>query len=280
MSDWAEQFRETGFVHRKGVLSDQLVASTTQAILKLAGTTLDSAGAGKWGYRHGVSKESALWDLVRSRAIAECAKSALEAQRLAYLEDSDLKIWRSHRASGWHRDSICPRFGEGPEWNGGSPYRIARVALYLQPESDAFEWGCLPGTHRAERRIGGWEKWLWTRLAPRAARSISSRLEGIEPFQDRLWLRSGPSARLPLPPTAPVWIKTSPGDVVLFDPRLIHVGGNVPARKWAVFFALGARNEHSRRHRDFFGGASLDAAGGSSRAAFTNLLNHANLAFE
>src|SRR5262249_30986390 len=128
--------------------------------------------------------------------------------------------------------------------------------------------------------IDGWTRWLWCKLLPTTQPTVASRLQELEPFQDRLWLNSAKSCGVLKPPTAPVWIMTSPGDVVFFDPRLIHVGGHLPNRTGAVFFALGARNLLSRRHRDFFGGTALDAAGGAQRAAFTDLLARTDLSLE
>jgi hypothetical protein len=275
------QFKNVGYLHLKNSIPSGLIASTTQALLHLYETKRDSSqDTLKWGYRHGVSLEPMLWELVRSRAIAESVRDALGARQLAYLEDSDLKVWERQPASGWHRDSMSPRFGQGTEWGVDGRYQIARIALYLQPESDAFEWGCIPGSHVRERLATAWERLFWPRVLPVRERAVSSRLNEIKPFRDRLWIRSDRWKLLPLPPTEPVWIRTAPGDIVVFDPRLIHVGGHVPYRKWAVFFSMGAKNEHSRYHRDYFGGAQLDAAGGDGRKKFLDMLRSEHLSFE
>jgi hypothetical protein len=74
-----------------------------------------------------------------------------------------------------------------------------------------------------------------------------------------------------------VWEEVSPGDILLFDPRLIHVGGDAIGTKIAVFFGLGRRNLHSVIHRSYFGGCALDSLGGSRRAEFTAMLKQHDL---
>ena len=51
-----------------------------------------------------------------------------------------------------------------------------------------------------------------------------------------------------------VTLKTSPGDCIVFDQRLLHAGGVLRGAKpkYSMFLAYGADNLHSRNHRAFF----------------------------
>ena len=50
-----------------------------------------------------------------------------------------------------------------------------------------------------------------------------------------------------------VKIKFNPGDVVIFDQRIIHAGGNISFKepKLSLFFGLGLKNDHTSRHIDW-----------------------------
>src|SRR6185437_5728559 len=93
----------------------------------------------------------------------------------------------------------------------------------------------------------------------------------------RLWMRTGESSWLPGFPQEPVWISTVPGDVIVFDPRLVHAGSDVAGSKLAVFFAVGSRNSHAQLHFESFGGRRLDGSFDDTRAAFREVLKQHSL---
>lgn len=228
----------------------------------------------KWDYPHAVSKEESLWGCLSQPALLDAAQHALQSDRIAYLEHSDLKVWRQQPASGWHRDSISDRFGEGPEWDNES-YRVVRVGIYLQGADQLFEWGCIPGSHALENPVDPATREFCKKEKLRPGRVTASRLSHLKVEDGRLWI----SSRAGSPgPTEPVWLATAPGDVILFDPRLIHVGGHVPGFKRAVFFALGVPNGLSDLHRHHFGGAEFDRLPDGTRLRFIRFLESAGLA--
>ena len=151
-----------------------------------------------------------------------------------YTQHSDL---HAHRGGvGWHRDSACRTFGEGPDWDEShEPYQVVRVAIYLQTYAESHSaLGVIPGSHRYEKAVGGREAEVWRRVI--ALREIAASTWGRFTRGERLphemrlrnfpqmLIRTRPRAgSLPWPPPeAPVWIRTEPGDCVIFNQRLYH----------------------------------------------------------
>jgi hypothetical protein len=48
------------------------------------------------------------------------------------------------------------------------------------------------------------------------------------------------------------WIKTEPGDCVIFNQRLLHSASRITGPKYSIFLSYGAPNEHSRNHRRYY----------------------------
>jgi hypothetical protein len=248
-------FEQSGYRVIKNCLTDGEVAHAIGQLEMLSGTHVTDAGKETfdWNIINGVSRTPSLWPLIFHERLLETLRAVFKTPDIRYLEHSDLKVWRHRPASGWHRDSISERFGVGDEWNeAASAYQVVRVAFYLQPVEYAFAWGAIPGSHLREYQMKNWEKLLWRRLPRRQHVSIASRLPYLEASHGHLWIRERPLHLLPQPPAQDIWITTQPNDCIIFDPRLIHAGGNVHRGKYAAFFAFGANNEHSRQHKAHF----------------------------
>lgn len=60
----------------------------------------------------------------------------------------------------------------------------------------------------------------------------------------------------------PVWIRTEPGDCVIFNQRALHSANNIHGPKYAIFLSYGADNEHSPNHRRYYIYKRPDAGSG------------------
>lgn len=87
-----------------------------------------------------------------------------------------------------------------------------------------------------------------------------------------LWMRTAESSVVPWLPQRPEWIQPQPGDVIAFDPRLVHAGGHVLGLKHALFFAIGKPGRQALHHYEAFGGRRLDVSERSMRTALDELL--------
>ena len=48
------------------------------------------------------------------------------------------------------------------------------------------------------------------------------------------------------------WVKTKPGNVIIFDPRTIHTGSDFEQDKYSVFVAYGRNNIHFQQHYQYY----------------------------
>ena len=54
------------------------------------------------------------------------------------------------------------------------------------------------------------------------------------------------------PPQSPVWIRTEPGDCIIFNQRLYHSASPMTGPKYAVYLSYAAENEHGRNHVAYY----------------------------
>lgn len=254
MKTIAHTFAEQGYVVVNKVFSSVDAISFRERILNAAPPETAQGRETRWNQQHGVSLTPELWPIVISPALLSAVQDVLGTNAFRYAEHSDIKIWRRQPASGWHRDSIAETFGSGAEWD--ADYRVVRVACYFQPAAESFHWGALPGSHRGERVLRGWERAVWRRVQRTPTIALDSRMASLTAYHGRPWIRTR-RARWPWqPPIEPVWIPTEPTSCILFDPRLIHAGGPVPGTKVAAFFAFAVDGSHAIRHIAHFGPAA------------------------
>lgn len=256
MSDLKTQFEREGYILVPGLLSRAEADHYRAEIIKLSGVGDAEFGKEVFECPDGVSKHRQFWPLIFNEELIAKVRDIL-GPTARYTQHSDL---HAHRTGGWHRDSACRAFGVGADWDESrAPYLVTRVAIYLQSFAESKSWlGVIPGSHRFERRLTDEE---WARWEPRFRREF--RLKkwmhrlglGPEPkFPERPWVMWTDPEADPAKdrPTVPVWIKTEPGDCILFNQKLFHSASPLEGPKYAVFLSYAPANEHSRNHMGFY----------------------------
>jgi hypothetical protein len=219
------QFDEDGFAVVRGLLAASDVDYYIARLRALAGA------AERWTAPDGVNRHSEFWPIIFNERLLASVRGILGSVR--FLPHTDLHVGFS--SFSWHRDSVTRAYGEGADWDEvESPYRIARVGIYLQRfDETQFRIGFVKGSHRT----GG--------LTPERLRRVQRRtsvaanvLSGLSGF-DFL----GGDAE---------WVAPNPGDCVIFDPRVLHTGSRFHGRKYSVFIAYGVENVHFRNHWQYY----------------------------
>ena len=239
---------DDGFNVIRGLLSDTEVRHYRQQIQALAGVNDKQFGEEVFECPDGVSKNKDFWPLITTSRLIEAIQELL-GPTARYTQHSDLHV---HRTGGWHRDCACRTYGIGPD---GEPYQVVRVAIYLQSyQESGSSLGVVPGSHRFEQHLSDEEWQHWTRCQQKA--SFSQRIRrklGLwknPPLPDRqmvMW--TDPDK---VRPSFPVWIKTEPGDCIVFDQRLYHSASPVHGPKYAVYLSYSPDNQHARNHMSYY----------------------------
>ena len=245
MNTISDTFKEYGYVVLPNLFNSNEIKQLTDDIYNLYSSNDEKSI--KWNMKDGVSRCDLFWWLLSHDTLINKVKEVLCCSNISYLETSSIKVWHKQNASGWHRDSVDVEFGRGDDWHN-SIYKIVRVAIYLQPEEHDFQWGAIPHSHLRENILTKNEQEIWRRRLPSLAVKIGSRLPYLPIFEGRVWISTSKQSFYPNLPTEPVWIRPVRGDVILFDPRLIHAGGDVPMSKYALLMSYGARNKLSQKH--------------------------------
>lgn len=239
----ASEFRTRGYVVLRGLLDPAEVEAHTRTLERLSGRSRASLASvataiqrwkglcPAWTRPDGVSQHEDLWDLVFNRRVVDTARAILGAGA-RYLPHSDLHVGFS--AVAWHRDNVDRTCGEGPDWDEErEPYRLARVAIYLQSFAESrFSLGLVPGTHRAD--------------------ALTPARRGIE----REIARMAEERRVGATPSVlgdrADWVKAECGDAIVFDPRIIHSGSPISGPKYSIFLAYGVPGRHFHRHAAYY----------------------------
>lgn len=230
-----QQFERQGYIVLPGLLSAE-EAKSYRALLQRISALSDNDARDDdlrrkgWKDPDGVTQRREFWPLVFHPRLVAALRDILGPE-VRYTQHSDLHV--HHGAVGWHRDCANRVFGVGPDWDERAcRYGVVRVAFYLQSYAESgFALGLIPGSHRAEQAATRLELRAWEHLSRFAA------------FRKRippLWL------------TTKQWVKTEPGDCIIFDQRVLHTGSPIRGPKYAMFLSYGVENEHSRRHRRFY----------------------------
>ncbi len=291
MTDLKRQFDERGYVVLRGLLSPEESARYRSEIQRLSGLGDDDFGEKRFECPDGVSKNRPFWPLINHPGLIPTIRELL-GPSARYTQHSDLHAHRGGVA--WHRDSACRTFGVGADWDESKePYQVARVAIYLQSYAESHSsLGVIPGSHRFEQPFSGREAMLWRRLIAFREGIISmwGQYTRGEPLPQQMRLqnfthmlvRTRPRAgRLPWPPPAnPVWIKTEPGDCVIFDQRLFHSATPLIGPKYAVFLSYAAENGHGRNHIAYYRNIRKDLRYGPLDPELAEVLKSENLFLE
>jgi hypothetical protein len=295
MKSLGEQFEAEGYVIIKGLLSPEESAHYRAEIQKLSGVTDAEYGKKTFECADGITQNEPFWPMVYHPRLVEAVRSLL-GDEIRYTQHSDL---HAHRASkpaapgpasigGWHRDSACRDFNIGPDWDESlGPYRIVRVAIYLQTFAESHSsLGVMPGSHRYEERLTGNDRRLWSRMleAEYRLKRALSKLGVVEepPYYHPWFQQRNRPASVPLltRPSTPVWIKTEPGDCIIFNQRLYHSASPITGPKYAMYLSYSPEDEHARNHLRYYRYLRKDLCYGAVPSALAGLLKEHQLYME
>lgn len=221
----ANEFNRNGYVVVRGLLTPREVAHYKQILQQLSGLT-DADYPKPWRKPGGVDDYPELWSILVHSRLVSIARSVLYPD-IGYLQHSDIHVFSNRTV--WHRDNACRNYGEGPDWDESKEkYQVLRAGIYLQSYATShFALGVIPGSHRREPRFYKTEIFIRNRIAHWMGKHrVSPRLIS----------------------TQVDWIKTEPGDAVLFDARLLHSPSPIRGPKYSIFVTYGPDNIHSRNH--------------------------------
>jgi len=229
-----EAYRRDGFVVVRGLLGVDEALDLRHRLVEHSGVTdadfedVDDGVPRKWTAPAGVASVPAFQHLLYDERLVGLAREVLGPDAV-YLHHNDLHA--GYSSPGWHRDNVHRGFGSGEDWDeAAAPYRCARIALYLQTHDESgFKFGLIPRSHRRESRLVQWE-----RRAPRF-----STVRRLVMGQRLAFARAR-------------WIATEPGDVVIFDHRVLHCGGRTRGPKYSIYLGAGVQNHHFDRHWSYY----------------------------
>jgi len=227
----ADQLNTVGFIVVRNVLSSDEVRQYRLNLLKRAGlqeSTIDPKVT--WLLADGPNKCPEWWPLITHDRILNLMREII-GPKIRYLRTSDLHLNNVRRI--WHRDSPSRQFGIGSDFDESQEkYHVYRVGIYLQSyQESGSALGLLPGTHHREPSFMRAELRFWDRIR---------------------WLLRKDYLIAPLFGVRPVWIKTEPGDAIIFDARVFHAPSSIHGPKLAVFLSYGADNKHSRNFQKHY----------------------------
>lgn len=262
MSELKRAFEAQGYVVLRGLLTREEADRYRAEIQRLSGVGDADFGREVFECPDGVSKHRQFWPLIAHERLLPAIREII-GPTARYTQHSDL---HAHRTGGWHRDSACRTFGVGPDWDESrAPYRVTRVAFYLQSYAESGSaLGVVPGSHRYERPVTDEE---WARWQPRfrwefRLRKWRHRLGlGPEPTYPlramTMWTRPDADPAVDRP-SYPLWIRTEPGDCILFSQRLYHCASPIRGPKYAIYLSYSPENEHARNHMAYYRHARTD----------------------
>jgi hypothetical protein len=259
------RFEEEGYVVIKGLLSPEECSRYRAEIQKMSGLNDDDYAAKSFECPDGMTQNRPFWPLIYDERLVEAVRE-LVGPTARYTQHSDVHAHRGSAAAspkhlgGWHRDSACRDYNIGPDWDESvEPYRIVRVAIYLQSYAESRSaLGVVPGSHRHEEKLSPNTAKLWKRLLDaeyKFKQTLARAGLAEEPHYYHPWFhhRTKPAA-FPLlsRPTDPIWVKTEPGDCLIFHQRLYHSASAIKGPKYALFLSYSAENEHARNHLRYY----------------------------
>ncbi len=250
------EFGRLGYCHVPSLLTPDEVQRYRMELSALSGVCDEDFGKKVFECADGVSKNAQFWDLIDHPALLATVRRLLGPE-IRYTQHSDL---HAHRTGGWHRDCACRQFGIGPDWDQRKElYQVVRVAIYLQSYAESgSSLGVVPGSHRFERRLTDveWKKYVRKQVGP-FSRRIARRLGRVPKLEalDRnmtMWTEPEVSLERGDDPKKPVWIKTEPGDCIIFDQRLYHSASPIHGPKYAIYLSYSPENQHARNHMGYY----------------------------
>jgi len=237
-----KQFDDKGFVYLKNILSKEEVDYYRSELSRLSGIDNDNFYEAKGNkskkingvinYKlftgaDGVTQNPNLWPILFHEKILKKVKEIL-GDDIRFVQHNDTHVGFS--ASSWHRDSAHRNYGEGADWETDVPYRNIRVGVYLQTfEQSNFKLGMIPNSNKKQSKLLSFELWL----------NQAIKFKSLV-FGQRMWFAKND------------WIKTDPGDIIIFDPRVLHRGSYIKGPKYSMFIAYGIENKHYVNYNDYY----------------------------
>lgn len=160
--------------------------------------------------------------------------SQIAAEKVEFFPHNDLHI--DQGGGIFHRDSAERIFGIGDSWKDPE-YKIYRVAIYLSSFSKSgSRLHIFPGSHLAESKALHFFIEIFNKLI-RILR-VNRFLKFIK-IPHEIFKIFGLHT-----------IFTSPGTVVIFDPRIIHAGGHLFGEypKLAIYLSYAVKNDSSKKY--------------------------------
>ena len=229
MNDLQHEFETRGLVAVDAVFDSNEVETYTRE-LKKAGPSKKDA----WLVSDGVIQTSAFWPLLTHRRLLATLRNLFGTKDIKVCQHNDLQLGKS--SFSWHRDSVNRVYDPTlPNWReDDAKFQLARCAIYLQPEESGFRFGYVPGSHRQN---GYLEPSVFESNERHLSllNSLYARASGHDALKERA-----------------EWVRTRPGQVVFFDPRLIHTGGTFAGTKYSIFVAFGVENRHFYEHYSYY----------------------------
>lgn len=254
MSELKNEFNKNGYFVVKNSFTDAEIQYYIGEFEKMNAVKSRNA----WTVPDGVVQQKAFWPIIFKEELLARIREVL-GDEIRFMQHNDLHYGYSSFA--WHRDSINRGYAETyPDWQEDKePYLIVRAGCYLQPEEDNFCLGVLPGSHR-----------FGEQLSKEEFCDIDSYLTKTQIAKAKLGLVDHLKEKA-------VWIKTQPGDCIVFDPRLIHTGGGFERRKYSFFTAYGVENFHFRQHYTYYRHLRKDLGYEAIPSALVNMLKENGL---
>ena len=182
------------------------------------------------------NKYSSAQNLVSDNRILSNVKKCLSHKEIKFLKWSLFQI--NHMSFPWHRDGPNRKFGIGQDWNESEEkYDVLKVLIYLKCEN--FALAVYPKSHN--------------KMVDRT--KISNTRKDFFEISD--------TTINEIPQQTPVLIHVQPGDMIIFNQRLLHCGKifnktngdftkKIEGEKGFLTFLYGSDNKHSHRMFSYF----------------------------
>lgn len=177
--------------------------------------------------------------LVFSEPLLSCVRACI-GDDIAFLKWSTYQI--DHTSHPWHRDGAFRDYGVGMDWREPSSYSVAKAILYLR--CDQFALAVMPNSHRLDI----------DRTKIPSGRDEFFEVGELDEIDESIFDDGDEK---------PTLVRVNPGDIVVFDQRILHCGRNLddtehgflkdvvgPKHFYSVLY--GAKNAHSERFYSFF----------------------------
>ena len=234
-------FQKNGYIVLNQMLNEKEVQ---KYLLKMKSVfeieSMDNKNISKNTYKiaDGMTKNEEFWDLITDDRIVNAIRFLYEDD-ICYAQHSDLHI--NNTGGRLHRDSRDRIFGEGGDWDeSNEKYGVVRVPIYLSDYNDCHSSILIyPKSHKTENFLQKFEFKVINKLTSILRKfNLNNYIPKISITRQH------------------VVHKTKPGDVVIFDQRLVHASGNLKRNKgfsrYAMFLSYGLKNSHTQNHRNYY----------------------------